>query len=277
MIALWLIVALCLDRVYLKLVAPYYNCEFSASYSTIPLVQAHTADWTIGRRILVPALIYWLEKLFPWLRPHRLPALYEPLRIGALAVALYVASLSVGTAGALLFAALLPASFLFDFWDFPYEILSFAAALSGDLRWTIVGGGLHGLARPTTAPLVPVIYVLVTGDWFGAALVTLAVGIGLIPGWLNSRQVPMVQHGRSIGMNWADVKNLFQNRPFYLSEIFMTMGLSALVLWAVFTGRAGAAWPVPLALVAVQWVIPRAAETRSLAVTLLWVVGGILR
>lgn len=279
MIAVWFIIALCLDRVLLKMTARTYDLMFAAGYGSIDLVQRKTADRLIGQRILVPALIYWIERLLPCLKPHRLTALYEPLRILALTAALWMTAHAIGVTGALIIAALLPATFLFDFWDFPYELLGFAAGLTGDLRLAILCAGIHALARPFTAPLVALCYGLVTGDLVGAGLVLLAVGLGVIPGWTNTTCAPVWQKFGLWRVNIQDVRELFQNRPFYLSEIFMTMGLTALVLWAVFSGNAGAAWPIPLALVVVQWTLPRAAETRSLAPALLWVVlafrGGI--
>ncbi len=278
MIALWLIVALALDRVYLRLVAPYYSSAYAAGYGTIPLIQHGQTERILGFRLLVPALMYWAEKWFPALAKYRLPALYEPLRIVALALALYVASLAIGTAGALLVAVLLPATFLFDFWDFPYEILGLAAGLTGDLRWAMLGGGLHALARPYTAPLVPVTYLLVMGDWIGAALVALATVIGLVPGQVATWKASNLQASFQVWrLNIQDIRNIFVNRPFYLSEIFMSLGLSALIVWVIATGRAGAAWPVPLALLVMHWTLVRAAETRPIAVCLLWVVGGLLK
>jgi hypothetical protein len=79
-------------------------------------------------------------------------------------------------------------------------------------------------------------------------------------------------------LNWNDLKHIFVNRPVYLSEIFMTMALIALALWTILAGRAGAAWPVPLALCVAQCVWQaRLSETRSLTPVLLWVAGGLVR
>lgn len=276
-VLLWLIVALCLDRVALKLTGDSYLCAYAASYGAVGRIQRGTAERVLARRMLVPALIYWIERLVPALKPYRLPAIYEPLRIGALAAALALAERAIGLPGALLVAALLPASFLFDYFDWPYELAGLAAALTGNLQLAVLFGGLHALARPTTAPLCAVTYLLVTGDWVGAGLVTLAVGVGMLPGLVNVRQALWAQTYGLWRQNLRDVRTLFENRPFYLSEIAMSLLVAVGVLWAVLSGHAGPAWPVPLALIAVQWTLVRAAETRTVAVCLLWIVGGLLK
>ncbi len=274
---LWLLVAIALDRVMLKLTAFSYNCEYTAGYASIDAVCQRRADPHAAIRVLVPWLIGLIERLFPALHKHRLPALYEPIRILAWAAALAVSERAIGTAGALAVAAFLPATFLFDFWDTPWEVLGFASALTGNLQLTILTGGLLGFARQRTALLMVPIYALTTHDWFGAGLVAIATGLAQLSVyvWVGKSDRP-VQGGWEWRRNLDEVIHIFRNRPFYLSETAMSVGLTALVIWVVLMGRAGPSWPVPLAVVTANWIWPRASETRGICVTLLWVCKGLL-
>lgn len=275
---LWLLIALVLDRVLMKMSAFSYRSEFTAGYGTIDCILARQGDKAISNRVLVPFVIGGLEWLIPALKPYRLTALYEPIRIGLLTLALYMVEMVVGRTGAFLIAALLPATFLFDYYDWTVELGAIAAALTGNLQWAIAGSGVMGFARPYTAPLVGVTYLLQTGDWLGAALVFAAAGvaIGSVAIWRGNRWI-IGQPTRMFWQNVEDVKNLLINRPFYLSEIFMTLVFSAVVLMLALMGKLGAAWPVPVALVVVTWVLPRAAETRALTACLIWIAIGVMR
>lgn len=272
---MWLIVALALERASLMLTAHSYRSRFTAGYGSLATTSNREALAPIAYRVLVPWIVMGMEALFPRLKGHRLPALYEPLRIGLIALALTVAEQAIGTRGALIVAALLPATFLFDYWDWTVELLALAAALTGNMQLTILCAGLLGLARPMTTPLVGITYGLVTHDPIGTALALIAgqLAVSAVRVYVGKR--PMDYPWRMWRTNLQDVLNLFCNRPFYLSEIFLSMGLSLWVLLTVATGKAGAAWPVPLALTAAQWIMPRAAETRSMAACLLWVAMGV--
>lgn len=270
---LWLLVALFIDRVALKLTLDSYRSEFTAGYGAIDPVWRKTAKAPVSYRVLVSWVVRGVEKALPALKKHRLVALYEPLRIGALTAALTATEYALGRPAALLVAALLPATFLFDFADWPFELLSFALALSGNMQLTILAIFLHGLARPETAPLSALTYGLVTRDPLGVALVSVSGGIaiGLVRVIVGPKPLVMPA-GSSFALNLKDLRNLFHNRPFYLSEIWISLTLIAVTLAVVFTGKAGGAWPIPLLLCAAQvaWQA-RISESRSLTPCLLWV------
>lgn len=273
----WLIVALVLDRVLLKLAFGTYTCKYTAGYACIDDVNMRVASAPVAYRVLIPWIVGAVERLCPHLRTQRLTALYEPLRIAFTALALAATERAIGTNAALLLACLLPATFLFDFADWPVELLSFALALSGDMTLAILGIGLHAFARPETAALSALTYGLATGDWFGCALAALAAIIGIVTVRKVVGRKKLVMNPREVWrLNWNDLKHLFVNRPFYLSELFMTLALIGGTLAIILTGRAGAAWPVPLALCIAQCVWQaRISETRSLTPVLLWIAMGL--
>lgn len=274
---LWLLVALCVDRVCLKMTGPHYKSEFSAGYGSIDPVWRKTSKAPIAYRVLVPWLVRGAERLIPALKPMRLTALYEPIRIIALALALAASEYALGRPAALLVAALLAATFLFDFADWPFELLSFALALSGNMTLCILAVFLHGLARPETAPLAVITYSLVTGDLVGSALAAFSAFLAIVLARGIVGKKPLVMPlGTSFRLNAQDLRDLFKNRPFYLSETFISLTLIGVTVAVVLAGRAGQAWPVPMAICGAQvfWQA-RIGETRSLTPALLWIAAGI--
>lgn len=269
----WFIVALVLDRVMLKLTVKSYTSPFTVGYGSISNVIAGTALAPVSHRVLVPWLIAAAERVWPTLQKHRLPALYEPIRIVGIGLALNAVAMALGERAAWMVAALLPATFLYDFWDWPYEFLAQALALSGNMQWAILGAGLQGFARPETTPLVALTYLLVTGDVVGTGLIGLASLVALLTVRVIVGKKPLVRSLNTWDVNQIDLRRLFHNRPFYLSEVVMTLGLMALTLASILTGKAGPAWPVPVIIMAAQlfWQA-RLSETRSMSVCLLWAV-----
>jgi hypothetical protein len=275
---LWLLVALFIDRVMLKLTMAHYTNEFSAGYGSIDKIGRKKALAPVAYRVLVPWMILGLERAFPALKKHRLTALYEPIRIGALTLALAATEYALGTPSALLVAALLPATFLFDFADWPFELLAFACALSGNLSLTILVVGLQGFARPETTPLAALTYGLTTHDPVGFALVAIAGGLSMGVVRIVQGKKPLVMpEGTALRLNIADLKGLFRNRPFYLSEVWISLTIIGVTLATILMGKAGGAWPIPLALCVAQvaWQA-RISESRSLTPCLLWIAAGAL-
>ncbi len=272
--ALWLLIALALDRVQLKLGQPSYGSAY-CGIGAVDAVNARAAQAPMAYRVLVPWLIGLAEWLIPALKPHRLTLLYEPLKIGLLAFALAAAAAALGMKGALLVAALLPATFYFDYWDGAVELGALALALTGDVRWALIGGLLLALSRET-APLAAVTYMLVTHD-VGCGLQVLSATLAvllIVRLWAGRK--PLYCDRWMVRINAQDVRRIAANRPVYTSEIAMSLGLTALTLGAVVSGRAGPAWPVPLAVLAAGWTMARAAEPRVFAPCLLWIVGALI-
>lgn len=269
-IGLAAIVALALARVGLALTRTTYASTYHG-YGCLDAVAARQAEAPQAYRILMPWLIAVAERLWPSLKSYRLTALYEPLRLVALAWALWLTGQAVGERGALLVAVLLPVTFYFDYWDWVFELAGLAGALTGNLGAALAGGVLHAASRET-APLGPLVYGAVSGDWAGMMWLLLVVGTEMLLIRLYVGRRPL-NCGRWLWrLNWWDLKNLFRrNRPWYLSEMAMALLLTGLTLVAVATGRAGPSWFAPMVLLLTGWTLGRAAEVRVFAGCLLWV------
>ena len=268
---MWLLIAWVLDRAQMKLALPFYGSIY-CGIGAVDGVNTRTADAPMVYRVLVPWLIGLAERIAPRLKAYRLTALYEPLKIGLMALALWTVSEALGERSALLLAAMLPLSFSFEYWDWAGELAGLALALTGNLPMAVGGALLAGLSRPETSPLVAMTYALVTGDWpGGTVLAFMAAATWSLVRWRQGAHVLYCERVMW-RVNLADVRGLLRNRPVYLSEIGMTLLLTGLTLATVVSGRAGAAWPVPLALLAAGWLLARAAETRVFTSCLLWAV-----
>ncbi|MCK9600780.1 MAG: hypothetical protein M0R06_17195 [Sphaerochaeta sp.] len=266
---IYLLLAVLLDRVQFKLCAKSYG-NLYCGYGTIDSVNNRTALSPMAYRVLVPWLIASVEAWRPSLKTQRLPALYEPLKIGLMALMLYSVDLALGREGTLLFCVLLGVTFYFDYFDFAPEVMALALALTGDVRLALLGGLFAALARET-APLGALTYILVTGDvgrglQVFAAICAILLAVRL---WVGHKKLYCERVLWRV--NIQDVHKLFVNRPFYLSEISMSLLASALTLYAIVSGHAGAAWPVPLLLLGLGWTLARASETRVFSGCLLWV------
>lgn len=238
---------------------------------------AKNADYAapMAYRVLVPWLALSIERLVPALRKHRYPTIYLPLKFALIVLMLLVAERAVGTSGALCLALGLCALLHFEYWDNYVEVLGFAAALTGDLRITILGMLLHSLSKPETSPLLSLTFLLSTGNLLGAAWIG-AINL-LVVNLVRLKVGKRVLYCQRImwRRNLQDVRELLCNRPFYVSEIGMGLGLTVLTLSAVgvriLQGAPLPAWPVPLILLSAGWIAGRAAESRIFGACLLWV------
>lgn len=269
---LWLICAVVIDRMLLKYTAHQYKPEkgeFQSGYATLDSIANNAALAPMAYRVLFPVIITGIERLIPPLRKQRLPLLYEPLRILFLTLALTLTAHTIGTTGALVVAVFIVATVYFDYWDFTVELFAFAAALTGDLQLAVMGAGLAAFSRMETAGLVVLTYGLVTGNVGGTLYTALAAVIPMLAlrVWAGNRRLYCKRTMWRV--NWRDVRNLFNNRPFYLSETAMSLVVTAFTIAAVLSGaKAGL---VPLILLVMGWIGGRAAETRIFMPCLLWI------
>jgi len=267
---IWFVLAWFLERVHLKVGAFSYGIEFSG-IGAIDDVLDGTAKAPMAYRVLVPWLIDLVERICPTLKPHRLSVLYEPLKIALTGCALWAVAYGLGVRSALLIAAMLPATFLFDYWDWTGEMIGVALAFSGMPGWVAAGGMVAAMSRPETALLGSVVYWLETRDaagalWGAGATLATIVAVRLITG---KRELYCERW--MWRQNWQDLQAILQNRPVYLGEISISLLVTVLTLVSVVSGKAGASWPVPVALLVAGWTMARAAETRVFSVCLLWI------
>jgi hypothetical protein len=265
---IYLILAWFSDMAQLRIAGKGYN-NLYCGMGAVDTVNQRRAAAPMAYRVLVPWLIWLGEWVIP--RGFRLTALYEPLKIALMAAVLWATAHALGAPAAYLLAALWPITYYFDYWDWAAESFGLAAALTGTFPLALVGGVVHGLSRET-APLVALTYALVTHDWIGAMILAgvIAVVMGGVRLWAGRKELYCERVMWPV--NLRDVRGILRNRPVYLSEIGMTLAITILTMVTILMGKAGPAWPVPLALLIAGWVLARAAEPRVFAGCLLWIV-----
>ncbi|MEA1998254.1 MAG: hypothetical protein U9N61_02860, partial [Euryarchaeota archaeon] len=258
----WMFFALILDRVQLKLTAGAYKYSpFRSGYAIIDKVLQRDAYAPMAYRWLMPLLASSKKGRFVWV--------YEPLKIGMMAFSMWAASLILGVAGGLALGLMYCMTFWTDYWDVYIEVGAYALALTGQVELALLGAILLGLSRET-APLVGIIYALVTGDIGGGLqLIALSSAILLIIRLYVGKKKLYCERFMW-RQNIRDVKDIFENHPFYLGEITMTLITTALTIIAILQFPPG--WPVCLVLLLAGWLMGRAAETRIFAGCFLWII-----
>lgn len=269
----WLLIAWLIDRVQLKMTGATYGNAY-CGMGTIDGVLARNIQAPMAYRVLVPWIIGIAERLFPGLRPHRLPALYEPLKIVLMAYAYWATSLALGVSAALVVAALSGVTFLFDYWDWAVELGGLALALSGRPELAVIGAVLWALSRETF-PLAAVTYYLVTEDGRSAALIMMAAVCTFIAARIYVGTKALYCDRFMVKQNWYDLKRIMASRPVYMGEMAMTIVVTILTLVSVVS--LPAAWPIPLVLLGAGWTMARAPETRVFSGCLLWIAPLVLR
>lgn len=266
---IWVVLAWMLERVALKIGAFSYGVVYNGVGAIDPTFSRESKA-PMAYRVLVPWLVRLAERAgVP--RERRLTWLYEPLKIVLTGLALASVSRALGRGAALFVAAALPATFLYDYWDWTGEMGGLALALSGSWPLAFAGGLWAALSRPETALLVPVTYFLRTWDLWGVLVITLETLATLlfVRGWVGDR--PLYCDRWMWRVNLQDLRTIMANRPVYLGEMSMSVGITVLTLAAACTGRAGWTVIVPILLLAAGWTMARAAETRVFASCLLWI------
>jgi len=271
---LWIILAIALDRVQLKLTShAYKQSAYRSGYAAIDSVNQRKAFMPMAYRVLVPWLVWVIERL-GGKGKYRFEWVYELIKIGLMALALWSASLAIGVAGAVVLGIMLCMTFWSDYWDTYVEIAALAMAMTGNIGLAVVGTVLLGLSRET-APMVGIVYGLSTGR-VGESIQLVALSCAvLLAVRLHVGRKKLYCERWMLKQNWQDLLELLHNKPIYLCEMFMTLIVTVLTIVAIF-GRP-VAWPVPAILLVAGWLMARAPETRVFASCYLWIAPLILR
>ena len=275
MIGLWLLVALFLDRAQLQISAFSYDSPFNG-LGTVDLINQKTIKAPMAYRVLLPWFIRGIEQVFPRLERYRV-TVYEVFKILFLTLALWACDYVLGIERALLIAALLPMTFAFDYWEWPLELMGYALALSGNIPLTCLGCLVVSLSRET-APLVPLTFILVSGNVsVGLQLFALTFAV-LLAVRLYIGKRPLYCDRIMLKRNWSELKLFAHNHhPLGLDYSAYAVLLSVLTGVVVLRGAAGAAGLIPLLILGLGWTMGVARETRIFAPCLLWVAIGLIR
>jgi hypothetical protein len=262
-IVAWVVIVLEFRLSAWNLKSPYNG------YGMTEAVARRQTELPMARRVLVPMLISAAERLIPRLRRQRLVALYLPIKWAMLWAALLTIAGHFGNGAALGMALAVPLLTHFDYWSWIPELGSFAAMLGGDPILAVLWIVLHALSRVETMPVAALVFALRTGDLATSVLIALAGGATALAVrlWHGERKLyfPRV----TLKKNLCDLREVFKNRPFYTSHIFIAATLTVLTLLSAIGQPTGLA---AVALVGAGWFNGRAAETRVFMPCVLWVV-----
>lgn len=259
----WMIVAFLLERVLLVVARDNYGAPWNGAGAITGVIHRSTKAPMLYR-VLVPWLTWGLRKAgMPLLTA------YELVKIALTGFALWSVELAWGPGVALAVAAILPATFMYDYWDWAGELLGLSLCLSGDFWLALVGVWVWGLSRDTVL-VGGLAYFLVTGDWLG--------GIGLTAAGVIMFAALRIIQGRQpsycktiwIKDNWQIIKDLYRlERPYWMGSVVISLLVCLLALAAAWsTGWIGIMVPV---LIAAGFVFGKINETRIFTAIVPWV------
>jgi hypothetical protein len=265
----WLVLAFFLERTLMVVARDNYATPFNGAGSIAGVINRNTQAPMVYR-VLVPWAAYGLRQLgMPLL------SAYELVKIVLTGFALWAVQISWGHGVAFLTAAILPVTFLFDYWDWAAELLGLCLCLSGDFFLALLGVFAWGLSRETVLIGGPA-YFLVTGDWLGAVGV-LAAGVVM----LSAVHLIQGKHERYCKLFWlSDNLKMIRSireweRPAWMSSIVVSLALVVIALIAApFTGAKGLLAP---ALIGFSLVFGKINETRIFTSIVPWVAYALIR
>jgi len=218
---MWLALAFALDRVQLKIGERTYGARFNG-IGCIDDVNARRAQAPMAYRVLLPWLIGLIERVIPGTRKYRLVALYEPFKVLSLTLLLALMAQVLGAMTALVFAVLVAATFYYDYWDWPFEVIAIVAGMSGDPLLTLGACILAAFSRET-AILGALAYFCTTLDYYHAALLAIVVLCIQMAVRLYVGERQHYWHDNMVMVNRNDIRELFDNHPFYFGEIALAI------------------------------------------------------
>jgi hypothetical protein len=266
-----LVIGLALERAQMIISAPNYSSLYNG-FGVIDLVNERRAKAPMAYRVLVPWLIQLAEAL--GVKVNNRIVVYETLKVILNSLAIWSVWTAWGMPVALVTAILLLLTFAYDYWDWAPELTGIALAMTGRWELAIVGVILAGFSRET-ALLSPAAFFLKTGNpYVSIALSILCVSVlAFIRVYVGKRDLycDRFQWRYNLGL----FKDFFRWKPFFLSPIFCSTVITALILAGTAFMPTG--WPIPLIVLAAGWVLAKADETRIFTSCLPWVAVVLLR
>jgi hypothetical protein len=270
-----LLMAWAFERAHMVITSHNYSSLYNG-FGAIDTVNAGTAKAPMAYRVLMP----WLIRLIERTGARRI-AIYQGMKIVLNAGAFAAITAAFGLQTALLSAILLLLTIKFDYWDWQAEMIGVCAAMTGNLVAAAIGGMIHGLSKET-APLVPLAYLIRTGDWSGTLVVATVTALALALPRIVYGPRPMYCSRNQARYN-LDLFKAFTDREFWAwgqwfhVDIFIACALT-LGTVAAQLARPALDGIIPAAILAAGWTMAKADETRVFALTIPWIafalVGG---
>lgn len=259
-----------LERAQLIVCAPNYESLYNG-LGAVNLVLRRETKAPMAYRVLVPWLIWFSETVLKTKNEDR-AIVYEVIKIGLNACALWAVGEAFGVGAALGTAVLLLLTFYYDYWDWAVEMAGVVLAATGRIELALPGALLLGFSRET-APLAAVAFFLKTFDAPLSFVVLCAAVLPMAGVRLYVGRRALYCDRWQIRYNLDLLKNILKVVPVFYSPTFISVFLSvACVIGAAFRVWNDATWLVPLAAIGAGWTLAKADETRVFSLALPWIV-----
>lgn len=250
-----------LDRIQMHVTFVNYDSVFNG-FGAIESVQRKDAKAPMAYRVILPWGIWLVEKL--GVPDKQRVTVYETFKVLSIALALGAVWNALGFEAMVLTCVFIPLTYLYDYWDWPIEMMAVYFAMSGNVWLGLAGCVLLAMSKET-APIVPLVYLFATWDWMGTGalmLVTLGVmaGIRLIVG----KRALYCERWQLI-YNLKMMSTLFRWKPVFFGSPVLALIVTGLALLGALSRAEG----LPLlGLILAGWVLAKADETRVFAACL---------
>lgn len=233
-LAAWMAMAFMLERVLLVIAKDNYGTAYNGA-GAIEGVVKRSSMAPMVYRVLVPWVSYGLRRAgVPLLTA------YELVKIVLTGFALWSVELAWGVGVAIMVLAILPVTYLYDYWDWAAELFGLCMCLTGNFFMSLAGVLVWGLSRETVV-IGGIAYYLVTGDWLGAVAISAA---GMMV--LSTVHLIQGQHDRYCKTVWLRdnlvmVRNIAKyERPAWINSIVFSLAIILVAIAAApFTGWKG--------------------------------------
>lgn len=264
----WLIYAWILERAHVVIAGSNYGARWNGIGAIRDTIEKKTQAPMVYR-VLMP----WLVGLT---RPPKVTTIstYEFYKVILTAGALWATEAAFGMQVALVTAIILPATFLYDYWDWTGEMIGIGLALTGNIYLAMGGVLVHGLSRET-APLCAAAYLLKTGDIEGAGILFFMAAIIHVVIRMIQGEHKLYCDRVMLKTNINLIRNIGMSNPAWLGSTFISIVLSVLILaGSVISGPTGL---VGLGIVVSGWVLGKGDETRIFSAGLPWAAIALIK
>lgn len=251
-----LLIGLCFDRAQMGISLANYD-SLANGFGVIDMTVRKKIKAPMAYRILVPYLVTWTEKLLKTDPEYRM-FIYQAFKAFFVVLAAWSVIHVFGIMAALITFIILLATVQYDYWDWSIELTAVVLAAGGLFIPALLVGILFAFSRETSL-ITGIIYLVATGDWYGALIITAIIGMILfsVRKFIGKRELycDRFMWKYNLGL----YKNFFKWKPFLYSPLFVS---SAITIGTVLSVLIMPKYFPVLILLLAGWILAKADEPR---------------
>ena len=251
-----LLIGLCFDRAQMGISLANYDA-LSNGFGTIDMTVRKKIKAPMAYRILVPYMVTWTEKLLKTDPEYRI-FIYQAFKSFFVMLAAWSVIHVFGIMVTLITFIILLLTVHYDYWDWPIELAAIVLAAGGLFIPALIVGILFAFSRETSL-ITGFVYLVSTGDWTGAIIITAIIGVILfcVRFFIGKRELycDRFMWKYNLGL----FKNFFKWKPFLYSPLFVS---AAITIGTIVSVAFMPQYWFILPMLVAGWVLAKADEPR---------------